>query len=551
MTQSEALSILKTGANVFLTGSPGAGKTHTVNAYVTWLREHGIEPSITASTGIAATHIHGLTIHSWSGIGIAERLSPELLDRIQSKEHTVKRIQKAKVLIIDEISMLSGDVLSMVDRVCREVRGSEHAFGGMQVVLVGDFFQLPPIGRRGTQVPFAFESEAWRALNPIVCYLLEQHRQEDENLLEVLSAIRERSWDHTHVSQVTARETEGSDLEDEVPRLYTHNEDVDRINEEQLAKLPGPSKAYRMGESGAPTLIESLKRGCLSPENLVLKPGALVMCTKNNQAAGYANGTLGKVVRFEQPSGNPLIETTDGRLIEIAPMDWAIEEDGKVRAKVTQVPLRLAWAITVHKSQGMSMDQAAMDLSRVFEHGQGYVALSRVRTLKGLHLLGWSEDAFSVHPEVGQVDASFGKLSESARGAFALLEDTGEREAMEHNFLRSMGGSIEVVGAPAKKAGTKAETLALVREGHDVHEIAKLRGLTVGTICDHVEKLRAEGVLTKAEVKDLVPERLKKHEVSVHAAFKKVGAEKLAPAHAALKGKHSYDDLRVLRLSFA
>ncbi|HYE23240.1 MAG TPA: AAA family ATPase [Candidatus Paceibacterota bacterium] len=551
MTQGEALQILKTGANVFLTGSPGAGKTHTVNAYVTWLREHGIEPSITASTGIAATHIHGLTIHSWSGIGISDRLTPELLDRIQSKEHTVKRIQKARVLIIDEISMLSGDVLSMVDRVCREVRGSELAFGGLQVVLVGDFFQLPPIGRRGASISFAFESDAWRALNPLVCYLLEQHRQEDDTFLDVLTAIREGTWDHTHVSEITARETEGSDLEDEVPRLYTHNEDVDRINEEQLQKLKGASKVYEMESSGAPTLIESLKRGCLSPERLMLRPGALVMCTKNNQAAGYANGTLGKVEGFEHATGNPIIETADGRSLTIAPADWAVEEDGKVRAKVTQVPLRLAWAITVHKSQGMSMDQAAMDLSRVFEHGQGYVALSRVRSLSGLHLLGWSEHAFSVHPDVGRMDKSFRELSEAARGAFTILEDNGEREAMERNFIQAAGGSVEPIGAPKKKISTQEETLELVRAGHNIPEIAKLRVLTVGTICDHVEKLKAEGTLSRGDIAALIPERLKKHEDIVHETFSKVGAEKLAPAHAGLKKKYSYDDLRILRLTYA
>ena len=551
MTQQEALSILTTGANVFLTGSPGSGKTHTVNAYVSWLRARGIEPSITASTGIAATHIHGMTIHSWSGIGISESLTPELLDKIASKEHVVKRIQKAKVLIIDEISMLSGDVLSMVDRVCREVRHSESSFGGLQVVLVGDFFQLPPIGRRGARVPFAFESDAWRPLNPIVCYLSEQHRQEDQTLLEVLAAIREGVWDHTHVSKILQRETEGSELEDEVPRLYTHNEDVDRINEEQLAKLKGTSRSYQMDEGGAPLLVEALKRGCLSPATLVLKPGALVMCTKNNQITGFANGTLGKVEGFEISTGYPIIETTDGRSIVIAPMEWAVEENGKVRAKVTQIPLRLAWAITIHKSQGMSMDQAAMDLSRVFEHGQGYVALSRVRSLSGLHLLGWSESALSVHPDVGQMDHTFRELSDAAQIAFTVLSENGEREVMEHNFVKAAGGSLTPGIAPTKKRGTVEETLELARAGNDIDEIAKARALTIGTICDHIEKLKAKGALSGADIEDLIPERLRKHEAAVHAAFEKVGAEKLTPAHTALKRKHSYDELRVLRLSYA
>ena len=548
MTQQEALSILKTGANAFLTGSPGSGKTHTVNAYVSWLREHGIEPAITASTGIAATHLHGLTIHSWSGIGISEYMTPELLDRIASKEHVVKRIQKTKVLIIDEVSMLSGNVLSMVDAVCREVKHSEQPFGGMQVVLVGDFFQLPPISKRGSSASFAFESDAWKALNPLVCYLNEQHRQEDTTLVSVLSAIREGTWDESHISHIMRRESEGTDLDEEVPRLYTHNEDVDRINEERLAVLKGSSRTYVMDEGGAPTLIEALKRGCLSPHTLLLKEGALVMCTKNNPAAGFANGTLGRVEQFEPGTGYPVVEVADGRSITIAPMEWAVEEGGKVRAKVTQVPLRLAWAITIHKSQGMSMDQAAMDLSRVFEHGQGYVALSRVRTLKGIHLLGWSEAALSVHPDVGRMDRSFKELSKAARDAFEILQENGEREVMERNFIQAAGGSLAPVKKESKKT-TYEETKELILAGNDVDEIAKLRSLTIGTICDHVEKLRTAGEVTEKDLEALVPERLRNAEAEAHAAFQKVGSEKLSPVYLKLKRKYTYDDLRILRLT--
>ena len=418
MTQNEALSILKTGANVFLTGEPGSGKTHTVNAYVSWLRSHDIEPSITASTGIAATHVGGMTIHSWSGIGITERMTPELLDTIASKEHVAKRLQKAKVLIIDEVSMLSGNVLEMVDAVLREVRHSELPMGGVQVVLVGDFFQLPPVSRG--EVSFAFGSPAWKKLNPLVCYLTEQHRQEDSVFLDVLSAIRSGEWDHTHVSVITSREAELDTVDIDTPRLFTHNADVDRINDEKLASLSARQHSFAMDTTGPAVLTEALKRGCLSPELLNLKEGAIVMCTKNNPAVGYVNGTLGCVIGYEVGTGNPIIETRDGRELVIAPVDWAVEENGKVRAKLAQIPLRLAWAITVHKSQGMSMDAAAIDLSRAFEYGQGYVALSRVRTLDGLQLLGWSESAMQVHPQVLNIDRSFKEQSEADRKSTRL-----------------------------------------------------------------------------------------------------------------------------------
>ena len=145
MTQSQALSILKTGANVFLSGEPGSGKTHVINEYVKYLRDRNIEPAITASTGIAATHIGGLTIHSWSGIGIKRNLNKYDLDRISSSEYIVKRVKRSSVLIIDEISMLSAQTLSMIDTVCKEIKADQKPFGGMQIVFVGDFFQLPPV----------------------------------------------------------------------------------------------------------------------------------------------------------------------------------------------------------------------------------------------------------------------------------------------------------------------------------------------------------------------------------------------------------------------
>lgn len=551
MTQSEALSILHTGANVFLTGEPGSGKTHTVNAYIAWLRSHGIEPSITASTGIAATHVGGMTLHAWSGIGIADRMTPELLDTIANKEHVVKRLQKAKVLIIDEVSMLSANVLSMVDEVVREVRHApDLAFGGLQVVLVGDFFQLPPVSR--SKVEFAFESPVWGKLNPLICYLTEQHRQDDGQFLSVLGAIRAGDWDHTHVSLITAREAEYDSIEEGVPQLFTHNADVDRINSEQLGKLPGNAKTFAMSASGSAALADALKRGCLSPETLILKEGAVVMATKNNPVAGYANGTLGIVIGFERGTNNPIVETRDGRELTIAPAEWAVEEGGKVKAKLTQIPLKLAWAITIHKSQGQSLDAAAMDLSRSFEYGQGYVALSRVRSLAGVHLLGWSENALMVHPQVAALDKEMRASSEAAARTFAALDQTNDREVLEQNFIKACGGSLEVVapGEQLEKRTTFDETFALLEEGKSLADIAKTRKLTLGTIADHVTKLVSGGRITRELVEARIPQRLQGALPSIYKAFDANGTEKLTPVHAFLKARYSFDELKLARILY-
>ena len=446
MIQSRALAILKTGANVFLTGEPGSGKTYLVNQYVAYLRSVGIEPAITASTGIAATHIGGMTIHSWSGIGIKTKLDKHDLNKIVLNKYIAKRVRHAKVLIIDEISMLLPGMLSMIDNVCREIKQRPEPFGGMQVVLVGDFFQLPPIVRRAeddnsqaklieeSPALFAYDSSSWAKLNPAICYLTEQYRQDDSNFLEILSSIRRNVFGDHHLRHIETRKIEYLAAPAGVPKFFSHNIDVNRVNDEMLAQLSSKPEIFSMFSQGPDALVAALKRGCLSPETLSLKVGAAVMFTKNNPKEGFANGTLGAVVGFDKISGYPVIRMRNGRRVSVKPMDWTIEEDSKARAKITQLPLRLAWAITVHKSQGMSLEAAVMDLSAVFEFGQGYVALSRVSRLSGLYLLGWNERAFQVHPEVLIKDNFFQLASKETEAKFAKIPPV-KLLKMNENFI--------------------------------------------------------------------------------------------------------------------
>ena len=557
MMQAEALAILKTGANVFLTGEPGAGKTHVVNEFVGWLEASGIEPSITAATGIAATHIAGMTLHAWSGIGVADSLSKGDVDRIASREPVARRIGKAKVLIIDEISMLSAAVLEAVDLVCREVRRSSEPFGGLTVVLVGDFFQLPPVSRSREAV-FAYESASWRALNPLVCYLTEQYRQDDTAYLDVLSAIRAGAVEELHHERLTARHV-ADDLPLDTPKLYSHNADVDGENGRELAKLPGRVATFRMTSAGRENLVEGLKRGCLSPETLELKEGAAVMFTKNSPHGRFVNGTLGRVSAFDKVSGLPIVTVRRGERIIAEPMEWQVVEDGKVRAAISQVPLRLAYAMTVHKSQGMSMDAAIIDLSRAFEYGQGYVALSRVRRLAGLYLLGLNARALEVHPGVAEKDREFRAVSEVAREAFAIMPPV-ELEGMQKKCVKAFGGrwlsEAEVKEAragrpaakrPAKVADRYADTLAALRERKALAEIAKLRSLTPETIVRHIEVLAKGGKALRADYAHLLPADSVIDEI--REALAGVEDDRLAPVYYKLGGRHSYETIRLARLS--
>ncbi len=523
MTQKEALDILKTGANVFLTGEPGAGKTFTINKFISYLRSQDIEPAVTASTGIAATHIGGMTIHSWSGIGIKSFLDKYELDKIASSEYLNRRISKTKVLIIDEVSMLHADTLSMVDAVCREIKQSSDPFGGIQVVFVGDFFQLPPIektkevSRHQTLLEdepkrFAYESDAWKRANPIVCYISEQHRQDDPDFLELLLAIRRGQVKKTHHSHLKSRHIEYDDFPENTTKLFSHNFDVDRVNDNELAQIEEEVRQYEMQSTGTASLVAALEKGCLSPKVLVLKKGATVMCTKNNPKEHFVNGTLGIVVEFDEFTGNPIIKLKNGRSIEISPMDWVVEEGGKIKAKITQMPLRLAWAITVHKSQGMSMDAAVMDLSQVFEYGQGYVALSRVRNLKGLYLLGLNEQALKVHPDILKQDEVFRKSSDQAEKLFGNLPPD-EIKKMHKNFVVALGGKwkegntilkpaspdapgkLEQIRTTHKNAYKKwtteeeGELIAQFKSGKKIKEIAEATGRQVGGIRARLIKL--------------------------------------------------------------
>ena len=448
---------MKTGANVFLTGEPGAGKTHTVNAFVHYLRACEVEPAITASTGIAATHIGGMTIHSWSGLGIKTKLDKYDLDKIASSEYISKRVRRTHVLIIDEVSMLSGNMLDMLDMVCREIKQNSQPFGGMQIILVGDFFQLPPVVKRenieeekqNSLIPhvghvgnFAYGSAAWNRARLVVCYLTEQHRQDDSDFLSVLSGIRTNNFLKEHRGHIVSRRIEASQMPANITKLFSHNTDVDQVNNTELAKLKSEKKLFKMSASGKEAIVAILKKGCLSPENLELKIGAVVMCTKNNPKEKFVNGTLGVVTGFENFTGHPIIKTKNGGSIIVAPMDWTVEENGKIRAQITQIPLRLAWAITVHKSQGMSLDAAVMDLSQVFEFGQGYVALSRVRRLSGLYILGINEHALKVSPEILEKDIDFKNKSGEAMQVFGKLSEM-EMKKMHENFVIASGGKIK------------------------------------------------------------------------------------------------------------
>jgi predicted ATPase len=546
MTQQEALDILKLGHNVYLTGSAGSGKTYLLNQYIKYLKENKIETAVTASTGIAATHMNGITIHSWSGLGIRDTLTEETMNELEERRYLWDRIKKTKVLIIDEVSMLHHFRLDLVDMLVRRFKQDSRPFGGMQVVLCGDFFQLPPVSRQGErEAHFVYHSEAWKTLDPTICYLHEQHRQTDQNHVRILNEIRCNDVSESTYEDLQSRFNKEPENNAEPTRLYTHNIDVDSINAKALGEINDESRVFEMTSHGRPPLVEILKKSCLAPEILHLKIGARVMFVKNNFEGGYVNGTLGKVVGFEIDA--PIVRTTRGRRIKAVPMSWSIEENGKVKAEISQVPLRLAWAITVHKSQGMSLDAVEVDLSKSFERGMGYVALSRVRTLGGLKLLGINDLALKVHEEVLEFDRSLQAFSATAAEALRDMKPA-LKERIQKEFISKNTVKEKLAD---QKVSTYEQTRKLLDEKLSLKDMAERRGMTIGTILSHLETLCDEGKINcERDLLYLKPEikRFTKIRTALEKVLAKTGGMGLTSVRNAAGRSFNYEELRLARL---
>jgi energy-coupling factor transporter ATP-binding protein EcfA2 len=454
MNQGLALEIMLAGESVLLTGPAGSGKTYVLNQFIRLAKHDGKHVSVTATTGLAATHIGGTTIHAWSGIGIRDDISSGFVEHMAKGRREI--IEKTDVLVIDEISMLHDFRLDMVDEVCRLVRKQpDIPFGGIQLIMSGDFFQLPPVNRNDSRAGgFVVNSEVWRELDPTVCYLEEQHRQDDEQLSGILNAMRAGDLRRRHAEALLARIDEVPD-DDDITELHTVNIDVDRINEARLEQLGGDEVFYTQTTTGSANYVENLQRSVLAPGTLRLKIGALVMAVKNSVDRKYANGSIGVVVAFEQATEYPIVQFRNGKEVLMQPDSWELRDGDKKRASISQIPLRLAWAITVHKSQGMTLDAARIDLRKAFVEGMGYVALSRVKNLNTLFLHGINRMALAI--------------SEDARHIDGLLRNRTARdvEKFAHLTQRSKARDLNIVQVK-KKTGSVSwqEKIEKMRETH-------------------------------------------------------------------------------------
>lgn len=579
MSQEEALDILKMGHSVFLTGAAGTGKTFVLNKYISYLKTHSITPVITASTGIAATHISGQTIHSWSGIGILEKLDRYALDRLEQNEKLYKKYENVKVLIIDEISMLHASRLDMINTLFKKFRHTDKAFGGIQMIFCGDFFQLPPVVKNfqsrnkngdiiesDTDKEFAYNSQAWKELNPVICYLSRNYRQEDEKLLKILGDIRfERNG--SEILKDLEDKTKIYKEEKNILKLYTHNIDVDAINQDQYNELTeGSEFTYEMTSHGKSNIVENLKNNCLAPEIINLKIGTKVIFVKNDQNKTFQNGTLGEVIDFAD-NDMPIVETFDKKKILVKPETWQqTNDDGKVLGEISQIPIRYAWAITIHKSQGMTLDAAEIDLGRAFGSGMGYVALSRVKEFKNINLVSIGSHALKINSGVLKQDKIFQDKSKRASEAIKkYFEDSEMKEKLikkQEDFIINCGGSLieveiqdENIFEEAKpKVKTTLVTLEFIKKEILPKQIAEERSLTLGTIVGHIEELFEAREIKEKDIEYIFKDIEKHYKASDMKIIKKIlmSDRGLKAKHDELNNKNKieidFNTLKLLRI---
>jgi ATP-dependent exoDNAse (exonuclease V) alpha subunit len=382
------------GANVFLTGQAGTGKSTLLRRFLEEARKKGTTVAVTAPTGIAALNIGGTTVHRWSGMMLGPQSGESAEDtvvRLKSAfgyNRAVGRARAADVLVIDEVSMLSGGHMDFLDRWLRELRGSEQPFGGIQLVCLGDFLQLPPV-RIDQSKPYdwAFRAEAWERADFKAIRLTTVRRQDEPAFVGALGGFRLGSMTMRDAELLKARVSLFPKAN--IPRLFTHNVQVDKWNAYRLDDLAGEARVYDAETAGVPQVLEFYMKNLLTPSRLVLKPGCAVMFTANDATAGFFNGQQGTVVGLHD--GRVEVEVADGKRHDVERRDWTWQ-DGE--ARFSQFPLRLAYALTIHKAQGMTLDAAYVDIRAAREPGQAYVALSRVRTLAGLHLKEWPKGWF-------------------------------------------------------------------------------------------------------------------------------------------------------------
>jgi ATP-dependent exoDNAse (exonuclease V) alpha subunit len=421
---NQITDLIKKGENLFITGYAGTGKSYILNKL-----KKKFKIDVTSTTGLAAVNIQGQTIHSWAGVGICNKPVEQVIENIFKRSALKKQIFNCKILAIDEISMLDAKTFDYIDTVLRQLKDESKPFGGIQVLLFGDFFQLPPVDKSNG---FCFESDCWRELNLKTIFLEKIYRQNDEDFIKSLNNMRLNQLTDADLKLFYNREVDYNTNDSEVLHIFSTNREADSYNtkkfnsvESKVHRFKAVDKIHRKKseiEVDKNNLNEKLSKfdlmtwetfdkSCKAPCDLELKKNCKVMLLKNlDFKKGLINGSCGTVLELDETkvSDSILIKFDNGIEEVIAKHTFEAYRDGELLVSREQYPLRLAYGITIHKSQGMTLEKLVVDCSRIFECGQAYVALSRIKTVEGLYLKSFNPNKVSVSEQVVNFYQSIG-----------------------------------------------------------------------------------------------------------------------------------------------
>ena len=437
LEQTQIFDKYVAGQNIFITGPGGSGKTALIRLIYTHALNSGQDISVCALTGCAALllNCNAKTIHSWAGIGIGLGSIEDNVNKIMKSPYKKKNWKNVDILVIDEVSMMSMKLFDMLDSIGKAVRRNNRPFGGIQVIFSGDFYQLPPVGKQEEPdtCRFCFESQSWDTVFPEQIELVKIFRQSDEKYCAVLNQIREGVITRKTVNLLMGQidKVKPDDLFIEPTKLFPRRNQVDLINQSNISQLKTDEKLFRMSTihnlpitekeiiirnqysiENVDNELDYLKNNLICDEEIRLKIGAQVMCVVNSEfllddgtgtgVCSLCNGSQGIITKFTK-TGSPVIRVYDingvPKEVVITPYIW--KSDKIPGIGISQIPLILAWALTIHKSQGSTIEYAEIDIgSNIFEDGQTYVALSRVKSLNGLYLTAFDHTRIRINNKV-------------------------------------------------------------------------------------------------------------------------------------------------------
>lgn len=398
--QKQSLKLLlHSKHNVFLSGEAGTGKSYVIKMLREIKKLQNEQIPMVASTGVASVLVNGVTFNSYFGLGIMTGGSKETIAKALTIRTVVERLIYTEIVIIDEISMISNEVFMTANLLCQKIRGNKKFFGGIRVICVGDFFQLGPFSE-SADPDWVFSGKTWKEAKMKKINLTQVMRTKDKAFLKVLSKIRYGKIDKEVIKFLDKKLIKKSkDLHNDIPNVLPRLKEVDEYNNYKLDELEGKILASKTLYAGEDSAVKKMKENLVIQDNFEFKRGALVMMRVNNYQDNYVNGTVGTVI-----GASPellTIKKTNGEVITVKKHVFEmLNGSGEVVAKAKNFPCVLAWAITIQKSQGCSLESAVISLDRLWLHGQAYTALSRLCSENGLYITKYQKSSFIVDKKV-------------------------------------------------------------------------------------------------------------------------------------------------------